>query len=255
MRYFIGDIHGQYDTLARLLREANLVSQNMAWSGGQAELWFMGDFVDRGPDGIGAIELVMRLQQEAAAQGGFVGALLGNHDVLLLAAQRLGQQATTGPGGTFEADWLRNGGVRADMERLRPEHVAWLANLPALAHSGETLLAHADAGFYTRYGNTIDDVNTALPGVLHSDDPAAWDRLLDEFSERLTFSQRGGEAVLAEFLGMFGGSRLIHGHTPISYMTGSEPADVTGPHIYAGGRGVNIDGGLYLGGRGFVFQA
>jgi hypothetical protein len=44
---------------------------------------------------------------------------------------------------------------------------------------------------------------------------------------------------------------LIHGHTPINKITG-EPA--TEALVYAGGLCVNVDGGLYRGGEGFVYQ-
>ena len=56
----------------------------------------MGDLVDHGPDGIGAVELVMRLQQQAARTGGRVQVLLGNHDMLLLAAHRFGTRPIPG---------------------------------------------------------------------------------------------------------------------------------------------------------------
>ena len=41
-----------------------------AWSGGRASLWLLRDYVDRGPDGVGVIELIMRLQEQAADAGG-----------------------------------------------------------------------------------------------------------------------------------------------------------------------------------------
>ena len=38
------------------------------WTGADARLWLVGDLVDRGPDGIGAIELVRRLERESAGR-------------------------------------------------------------------------------------------------------------------------------------------------------------------------------------------
>ncbi|HJT57830.1 MAG TPA: metallophosphoesterase, partial [Ktedonobacteraceae bacterium] len=97
--YVIGDIHGQFEKLTSLLRNAELVDDSLSWIGGTAKLWFMGDFFDRGPDGVAAVDLVMRLQQEAQIAGGRVESLLGNHEVLILAAQRFGEQSAGGPGG------------------------------------------------------------------------------------------------------------------------------------------------------------
>jgi hypothetical protein len=97
MSNVIGDIHGQYTKLVSLLRNAELVDDTLSWKGGTTNLWFMGDFFDRGPDGIAVIDLVMRLQQEAQGAGGQVESLLGNHEVLILAAQRFGEQPSGGP--------------------------------------------------------------------------------------------------------------------------------------------------------------
>lgn len=43
------------------MRAAGLTDAGAVWLGGNAELWFMGDFTDRGPDGFGAIDLILRL--------------------------------------------------------------------------------------------------------------------------------------------------------------------------------------------------
>jgi hypothetical protein len=254
MDYFIGDIHGQREKLERLLQNHHLIDDNLCWSGGTSTLWFMGDFVDRGPDGVGAIELVMRLQTEAQAVGGAVHALLGNHDIVILGALRFGNQATTGPGGTFLSDWLGCGGNPNDLARLQPHHQEWLMQLPALALHGETLLAHADATFYTRYGNSIEGVNHAIHGLLRSDDAGAWDHLLEDFSERMHFMGEENASVLDTFLHTFGATTFIHGHTPIPYLTKAEPSTVTAALMYANGRCVNVDGGIYMGGDGFVYE-
>ncbi|HEX9439253.1 MAG TPA: serine/threonine protein phosphatase, partial [Roseiflexaceae bacterium] len=52
----------------------------------------------------------------------------------------------------------------------------------------------------------------------------------------------------------FGGRQIVHGHTPISSMRRCLPEEVVEPLVYAGGLCVNVDGGMYLGGPGFVYQ-
>src|SRR5215213_8092079 len=128
--YVIGDIHGQYEQLLELLRGAGLVDERLDWAGGAALLWFIGD-------------LFMRMQGQADQVGGCVRALLGNHEPLILSAQRFGEQRTAW-GGTFLWDWRRNGGSDEELERLTPVHIAWLSDLPAMARVGDLLLAHAD---------------------------------------------------------------------------------------------------------------
>ena len=253
--YVIGDIHGQIDKATAVLGEAGLIDSDGHWAGDRATLWFMGDYFDRGPDGIAAIDLVRRLQGEAAAAGGRVGALLGNHDVLILAAQRFGEAPSGGPGGTFLSSWRANGGEASDLARLDGDRLAWLRSLPAMALDGDWLLAHADATFYQVYGRTIGAVNRAIRRLLHDDNAADWDLLLDYFSQRRAFQDaERGPARVGRFLALYGGRRFVHGHTPIGKLNGQKPSAVSAPYTYAGGLAVDVDAGLYLGGRGFVAE-
>jgi hypothetical protein len=223
----------------------------LKWNAGQSHLWFIGDFFDRGPGGLEMVDLVMHLQSQAEDAGGRVGALIGNHEILLLAANRFGERSTRA-GGTFKADWLANGGVVTDLSNLLPEHIRWLSNLPAMAMVKHRLLIHADALFYTRYGHSIEEVNGSIRALLHSNDAREWERLLDHFSDRGAFVTDPKQA--ARMLEMYGGRQIIHGHTPISLVTGEPPDKVTRPVTYAGGMCMNIDGGMYGGGRGFIYR-
>ena len=119
--YIIGDVHGHLKKLVKLLQDAQLIDAERSWKASTAMLWFMGDFVDRGPDGIAVLDLVMRLQTEAAAAGGSVSSLLGNHEMLLLAAYRFGRRST-GLGSNFLTRWKQNGGNRKDISGLTLRH-------------------------------------------------------------------------------------------------------------------------------------
>ena len=251
----IGDVHGQLARLRHLLRGAELLSRDETWSGGERALWLMGDLVNHGPDGIGAVELVMRLQQQAATAGGRVQVLLGNHDVLLLAAHRFGTRPIPGQGETFHHHWRESGGQAADLERITPDHVRWLSGLPAMAREGEHLVAHADALLYTRFGRSIAQVNQTITALLQEDDAARWFQLLEDFSEHQAFADAATGADRARaFLRHFGGEQIVHGHTPISKMTGQPAEAVREPLRYAAGRCLDVDPGMYLGGPGFVYR-
>lgn len=253
--FIIGDAHGQLDAIARLLREASLVDRQLGWCGGAAALWFLGDFFDRGPDGIGVVELVMRLHDEAPRQGGRVDALLGNHDALIIAAQRFGERRIVGMRKSFREAWRHNGGIESDLSRLAARHIDWLAALPAVALEGDRLLVHADALFYTGYGRTIAAINDGIGHVVRGDNLAAWDRLLDEFSERNAFRDPGrGSEAAHTLLELLGGRQIIHGHTPIGKAWRRPDAEVREAVVYAGGLCVNVDGGIYRGGPGFVYR-
>jgi len=216
----------------------------------------MGDFFDRGPDGIAVVELVMRLQSEAAMVGGRVESLLGNHEVVLLAAKRFGTLSTTGPGGNFIADWQYNDGCDADFTGLTLQHIDWISNLPGMALVGDWLFVHADATLYTSYGSSVAEVNQSFRTLLQGSDSYAWNELLGEFSRRREFSDDSTSLTetAQEFLNIYGGQKILHGHTPISHLLGQAPELVTATYVYAGGRCVNVDGGMYLGGPGFVYE-
>jgi hypothetical protein len=80
----VGDVHGAYEPFVALLREARLLDDRERWIGGDAWLVQTGDVLDRGPDSKRVIDLLRRLQREAARAGGAVYPLLGNHELMRL---------------------------------------------------------------------------------------------------------------------------------------------------------------------------
>ena len=120
--YAIGDVHGCLGTLKALLAELPPPSS-------EDRLWLVGDLVNRGPDSLG----VLRWAAESSERlGGHFVAVLGNHDVHLLAR-------AAGVAGPKRRDTL---------ERLleapdRDELLAWLGRRPLLHREGDTVLVHA----------------------------------------------------------------------------------------------------------------
>ena len=252
--YIIGDVHGHLKKLVKLLQDAQLINAQHSWIAGRTTLWFIGDLVDRGPDSIAVLDLVMGLQAEAAASGGTVASLLGNHEMMLLAAYRFGRRST-GLGSNFITRWKQNGGKREDLASLTLRHLDWMAHLPAMALVDDCLLIHADAPFYITCGHSVDEVNAAFNKLLSRSDALAWEEMIEDFARRGVFLHTmGGEEIAHRFLNIFGGSQLIHGHTPISTILRCPPRKVDSPWIYAGGKCVNVDGGMALGGSGFVYR-
>jgi len=76
----IGDIHGNYDGFVSILQRAELVDDETHWIGGETTFVQTGDIFDRGLEVFKVLDLLMRLEQEAAAAGGKVIVLLGNHE-------------------------------------------------------------------------------------------------------------------------------------------------------------------------------
>ncbi|MCT2589291.1 metallophosphoesterase [Streptomyces sp. N2-109] len=263
--YVVGDVHGYLDELRAALLTAGLIDGKDRWAAGNARLWFLGDFTDRGPDGIGVIDLVMNLSAEAAAAGGYCKALMGNHELLLIGAKRFGETPVNSGAGTasFQAAWLLNGGQRTDMERLEEHHIQWMSRLDAMALADRHLLVHSDATCYLEYGDTIESVNDAVTIALQNNDAdETWD-LFRKFTKRFAFREEGAGTLTArELLDTFGGERIVHGHSPIPYLLGevgsedddSAPPNVTGPHLYADGLAVAMDGGVTMAGKLLVTQ-
>lgn len=248
--FVIGDLHGHYYEYVTILLDAELVDRDLNWIGGNHMLWLVGDFFDRGPDGVSCVDLTMRLQEEARTAGGEIYSVIGNHDISLLSAYLMPDKMTEGPFGTFLQDWHRAGNPD-DLERLTPRHVEWLTNLPAMALLDDYLLVHADAGLYLEYGSCIEAVNQRFRGILHSDNPREWDHFLEVFSGHRYFWESLDQAT--DFLDRYGGKRIIHGHTPICKMIDVDPELTWKPLIYNNGLCINMDGGIYMGSPGFYY--
>lgn len=258
--YVVGDVHGYLDELVLALQEQGLIDASGQWCAGTARLWFLGDFTDRGPDGIGVIDLVMRLSAEAAAAGGYCKALMGNHELLLLGAKRFGDTPVNSGAGTatFQAAWLLNGGQKTDMDRLQDHHLQWMARLDAVEMVDGYLLVHSDTTAYLDYGDSIEAVNdTVREALTRNDADEVWD-LFRKFTKRFSFRDEGGADAVRSLLDTYGGTRIVHGHSPIPYLLGQVGSEddeegtgpvVEGPHIYAGGLAIAMDGGVTMAGK------
>lgn len=82
--FALSDLHGDYDHLTEILRNAGIVDPALHWQWGRGHLVIDGDLFDRGPAVTECLWLIYRLEQEAAREGGAVHVLLGNHELMVL---------------------------------------------------------------------------------------------------------------------------------------------------------------------------
>jgi bis(5'-nucleosyl)-tetraphosphatase (symmetrical) len=117
--YAIGDIHGCFATLERLL-------SRIGYSPGQDRLWLVGDLVNRGPRSLAVLRWAADQDEER------VIAVLGNHDLHLLAR-------AAGQAKERRRDTLYEVLEAPDRDDL----LAWLRRRPLLHREGDLLLVHA----------------------------------------------------------------------------------------------------------------
>ncbi|GGJ30926.1 metallophosphoesterase family protein [Deinococcus roseus] len=240
--FVLSDIHGRLKEMLALLHSHGLIDREVNYTGRNHTLVFLGDYTDRGEHGKEVLDVVMRLSHQAPDQ---VHALLGNHDLMLLAAALHPNHQGKDARYTLKDFWLNNGGQKRDLRHLQPHHIEWLQSRPALLKLGEYLFMHADSLMYLRYGRNLRDVNWFFRQVMCFGDAALWAILIEEFTERRAFFQ--DTTLIQPVLEAFGGSCMVHGHTPIHYMLGIERDAVltlTEPYMYANGKCINVDGGL-----------
>lgn len=78
----IGDLEGDYDKFAHMLRESRLINARGDWTGGETHLVQLGDIPDRGPNSRMIMDHLMRIEPQARRAGGRVHALIGNHEAM-----------------------------------------------------------------------------------------------------------------------------------------------------------------------------
>lgn len=98
----ISDIHGAHDAFVETLRAAGLVDSRLNWNAGSTHLVIVGDIVDRGDQSRAVMDLLMRLEPQAAAAGGRVHVVLGNHELMNLVGDL--RYVSLGEFGAFAAE-------------------------------------------------------------------------------------------------------------------------------------------------------
>ena len=236
--YVVSDVHGHLADLRGVLVGAHLVDEDDRWAGGDADLWVLGDLVDRGPDGIGVIRFIRSLQEQARDH---VHVLMGNHEALMLGYHLF-------PHTRFAEVWMINGGRGTDQEGLSDDDVAWLRKLPVMAQAVDHLLMHSDTTDYLRWGDSVESVNERVAGLLAGNEAQHhWD-VFAALTSRFDFKGADGAKAARDMLDRLGGERLVHGHSIIGTIVNAPSEDTEGPLTYADGLVLAIDGGRYDGG-------
>jgi hypothetical protein len=223
--FALGDVHGDYNRMIRLLVAAKVVKAvpddpaGAVWSAGNAVLICTGDLIDKGHDALSVIAALRAVQTQAKDAGGEVIVLMGNHEAEFLA----------NPLNRKDTEFLEELQAR----KIDPIAVAngtdelrigrFLRGLPFGALLDDWFFSHAG----NTHGESLDDLATALrdgvsrdgfgAAVLSDPDSLLEAKLKDHpWWEGVDRNDNSGEAILRRYAKSLGASHLVIGHQPES---------------------------------------
>ncbi len=211
-RWVIPDIHGYVKTVASLVGDLIRPAR-------YDELYFLGDYIDRGPGSKEVIDFIRQLQRDEYN----VTALKGNHEDVLVELYDACRQPRSSWWGQFgdrkNKAWLDMGG-KTTLESFGVRHVRdipeayieWMRRLPHYAELDRFVLVHAGLNF--RNEDPFEDKQSML-----------WLREYEIKPDRI------------------GGRKIIHGHVPVNMELITQAIHSS---FY---KFIDLDNGPYLSGR------
>lgn len=180
-RWIIPDIHGCAKTVKILLENLLKISK-------EDELFFLGDYIDRGPRGKDVIDYLMGLQES----GYNIHCLKGNHEDYCIRAWEADQKFHL-----FKSDvqklWENVGATETykSFGGKRPrdipeQYIEWMRKLDYYYELEDYILVHAGMNFKAK--NPFEDLNS----------------MVSVRSFKVDFAKTNGR-------------RIIHGHIPVDY--------------------------------------
>ena len=213
-RWIIPDVHGCSKTL-RALFEYYIIPTR------EDELYFLGDYIDRGPDSRDVLDFIMDLQD----QGFKVNAIKGNHEESCVKAcieeKNLGKNFLgIKKRNLSKFAWRQYGGKEtmecfgvSDLNDFPANYLEWMDKLPIYLELPGYLLVHAGLDY-------------SLEDPFQDEHSMLWLRDIDPRPEKI------------------GGRILIHGHVPIPL----EDIFLLRDRQHEFGH-IDLDNGVYMAGR------
>ena len=181
--WIIPDIHGCAKTLKVLLEYQLKITKN-------DHLYFLGDYIDRGPDGKGVIDYLMHLQQEEYN----VHFLKGNHEDMCVKAFEADKKKKLFGGKHIEQKEWEAVGAKKTLESFGVKHpreipqlyIDWMNACLPYIELDEYIIVHAGMNF--KIDNPFEDERSMM-----------WTRKF-----KVDFNKSHGK-------------KIIHGHIPVDY--------------------------------------
>jgi hypothetical protein len=208
----IGDVHGDLERLFQALKP---------YPAAEWRTIFLGDLVDYGPFGVGALRFARDRANSVV--------LLGNHEVAMLWAVR---------DPTRIGFWISIGGQRHDLDELAKDAPLqqWMRERPALLELPDrTLAQHCGSDSYaslleTHDADPVTSVNARVRELLSNGGEA---KLWDLLSGKNIFTDQPFR--LERWLEVTASRRVVFGHNPHRSSR---------PEVYHDGKAINFDGGF-----------
>lgn len=208
--WIIPDIHGFSKTLEALLSQIQPSKED--------HLVFLGDYIDRGPDSKGVMDLVMKMEQE----GYQITALKGNHESYFVEAYYHAfeyRSSFFNRKSPKQKAWFEHGGKEAlksfgvkDVKKVPLKYINWIEERSLYYQTSDYLIVHAGMNF------TIDDPYQDEHAML-------WIKDFEVIPEKI------------------GNRKIIHGHTPVSHEFILETIEKNEFDF------IDLDNGVYIEGR------
>ncbi|NOY49238.1 MAG: serine/threonine protein phosphatase [Chlorobi bacterium] len=185
-KWVIPDIHGCALTLKYLIESQIKPNKN-------DEIYFVGDYIDRGPDSKGVMDYIMAMEENDYN----ITCLMGNHEDYCIRAweEDTNRKGFLGirPKGRIQKEWEKFGGVQTlesfetDRPRDIPEkYINWMKKLKYYVELDDYIIVHAGLNF----GN---------------DDP---------FEDKRAMIWARDYKIIPEKIG---NKKIIHGHVPVNH--------------------------------------
>ncbi|MCS4308402.1 hypothetical protein M2404_002757 [Rheinheimera pacifica] len=242
----ISDVHGQYDVMTQLLTANAVVDSQLNWAFGNGHLVVVGDVMDRGDKVTEILWWLYQLEQQAAAAGGRVHLLLGNHETMVLYndlryINKKYQQVATRLGTDYTGLYNENSVLGQ-----------WLRSRPVLAQVNDMLFVHG--GLHPDYlslGMSMSEVNEQFRQSLG----IARDKLKEVPVLNFLYGSLGPlwyrgyfreenavtEPVLTQLLSTLNVNRIVVGHTSMD-----------GVFSHFGGKVISVDSNIKHGKGGEI---
>lgn len=209
-KWVIPDLHGCEKTLKALIEEHLKPEKSDL-------LYFLGDYIDRGPNPKGVLDYIMNLEDD----GFQVRPLRGNHEEYLLLAYKNSMPRKRSfffwkPENRLFDEWVKHGGWYTlnsfkvkKVEDIPEKYIRWIENLNHFFEEEKHIIVHAGLNFSRR--DPFEDTHAML-----------WTKAFDPMPEKIKHKV------------------IIHGHVPVSY--DFLKTTLSNPHR----KFIALDNGVYL---------